>query len=73
MDRAFSVDEAPDRVQTDTLRRRHGDLEVADVVQGVIRGVIADAVGGDALGRQFDHVIGKEFESEQALAAVMDD
>src|SRR5581483_10371810 len=50
-------------------RRLDRHPHIARVVERVIRRVIADAIGEDALGRKPDHIVREELEGEQALAA----
>ncbi len=69
VDRADRVDDAAGGIETDFLCRAHRHFHVAHVIQRIIGRVIADAVGENSLGRQFDDVVGKELEREQALAA----
>ncbi len=69
VDRADRVDDPGRHVEPGRLGRPHGDLQVPDVIQRVIGRRVPDAVRGNPPGRQLDHVVGKELEREEALAA----
>ena len=69
VDGAERVDHAAGGIQAAPLRRAHRHFHIAHVVERVVGRVVADAVGENPLRRQFDDVVGKEFEREQALPA----
>ena len=69
VNRAVRVNYAASGIEADFLGCAHRNLHVAHIVEGVIRRVIAHAVGEDALRGEVDNIVGEEFESEQTLAA----
>ena len=66
---ADRVDDAASRIEPYLLRGAHRNLHIAHIIERVVRRVIADAVGEDALGGQLDNVIRKKLEGEEALTA----
>ncbi len=69
----MGIDQSRHNVDSMAARGPDRYFEVADIVQGIINSVIAHAVCGKSLGRQFDDIIGKKLECKQALSARVDD
>lgn len=70
---AQGVDDAAGHAEAGGLRRAHRYLHVAHVVERVVRRDVADAVRGDALRGELNHVVREELEGEEALGAAHDD
>jgi hypothetical protein len=74
MHRTVGIGQArADHVEPVPLGGLDRDLQIAHVVERIIGRVIAHAVGGEPLGRQFHHIVGEKLEGEQALATGVDD
>ncbi len=63
------VNQPGDRVYAKVACGPNRNLQVADVVQGIVHRMVLHTVGCKTLGRQFNHVISKKLEGKQALPA----
>ena len=71
--RAEAIDQAAHGMEPDSLGRADRNLEVADIIQGLVGRVVTHAVCRDALSGQLDHVVREELKGKEALTAMMHD